>query len=756
MAQEFDLVYDDVPEVELVFDEAPGIELVFDEAPAPKRPVDLRMGGPGVKEPGWEQRMRERAREAAPEYRKIIVDPLKGFLAKGAEVGTFLVEALTPLEAGAIGPERVGEEVGVALGADIEGVPFKIGKFIGTIAEIGILHKASAGVIDKLKVGEKLARLGKPVGDLIERSMVDFGMGAGLATIEGKEPKEVLIEGAIWATIGGALGLPRAVTTTTKAVRDRAGKWAVEKAVEAPVKEVPEAISIVDALRTKIREAKPQRELQESVKREWRAKQAAAMEEVSATLSGKELVIAKRRILKEKMPRVDFTPLDLSAIEQDAMFNMIRDSKKVPLWNKLPAEEGLLKLFGQHGGTVPTENELTLLREVFGKDFVKAVMGKRSMYEQMAKLGYQVANLPRASMASADMSALLRQAIMVAPRHPSLFLKNFFRMHGFFFSENAFKGAMERITQRPTYKLMVRGKLPLTRTGGALNQAEEAYMIGGWGDKIPWIRMSNRAHTGFLNNLRADVFDKLVSDARKMGRNPETDEVLIEAIGKFVGDVTGRGTLGGAEGMATFLNTFLFSPRLAASRISLLTAPFNPRTYSKLDPFVRKELLKSWAAFLSSGMTVLGLANAAGADVGLDPRSPDFGKIKIGNTRLDVWGGFQQYAVFASRILSGQQVSSTTGRVTTFGEGYKPTTRLTVAGRALRGKLAPSASFIVDWMDQQDAIGESFDVTKATVNRFVPMVINDAKELYEDDPDSMWMYGAPVFGFYGTGIQTYE
>ena len=38
--------------------------------------------------------------------------------------------------------------------------------------------------------------------------------------------------------------------------------------------------------------------------------------------------------------------------------------------------------------------------------------------------------------------------------------------------------------------------------------------------------------------------------------------------------------------------------------------------------------------------------------VELDPRSSDFMKIKLGNTRVDPWGGMQQQIVLSSRLIA--------------------------------------------------------------------------------------------------------
>ena len=65
---------------------------------------------------------------------------------------------------------------------------------------------------------------------------------------------------------------------------------------------------------------------------------------------------------------------------------------------------------------------------------------------------------------------------------------------------------------------------------------------------------------------------------------------------------------------------------------------------------VRKEAARDLVAFLGIGASVLGLAKMAGAEIETEPTSSDFGKIKIGNTRYDIWAGFQQFARFGATL----------------------------------------------------------------------------------------------------------
>ena len=116
----------------------------------------------------------------------------------------------------------------------------------------------------------------------------------------------------------------------------------------------------------------------------------------------------------------------------------------------------------------------------------------------------------------------------------------------------------------------------------------------------------------------------------------------------------------------------------------------NPLYYAKLPKELRVMAAKDMFKFVALGMSVLALAKLNGADVEDDPRSSDFGKIKSGNTRWDIWGGFQQYVRLFSQVASGEKKSSGSGEIQRLnGEGRFGETRGDVTSRFVRGKLAP-------------------------------------------------------------------
>ena len=523
---------------------------------------------------------------------------------------------------------------------------------------------------------------------------------------------------------------------------------------EKPSEVVVEAPDAVTKIISAIKEAKPIRKVQEQIYSKERAARLGKAMAVGKKIEGEKAFYAQLGKLKGELTKVEFESIRSKVGQKDidALFDIVNKSTDVMGFQNITAKTGLAKLLGVRGGRVPTEGELVLLRKIFPAEFTKALMKKRPLLKRMTEAGLQLANIPRSIMASFDLSAPFRQGLFLGPSHPKRFAQSFIKMFRLFGSEKALAGLQESIAQKPTYELMKKSGLMLTKMGETLALREEAFMSQ-WAEKIPLVgrvvKASGRAHLGFLNKFRVDVFEDLVLKAERLGLDPKNNMDLTKAIARFANAGTGRGSLGGLERSAVVLNTFFFSPRLMASRLTLL----NPVYYVKQTPFVRKEALKSLFLLAGAAGTTLGLAKAGGAKVGLDPRSADFLKIKIKDTRIDILGGFQQYMRAAGQLISGKYVSSTTGKVVTLGEGYRPLTRLEILYRQIESKEAPAFSFITALMKGQDIKGKKISIPKEVGKRFIPMALSDIYEIAKENPELL-----PVswLGMFGVGLQTYK
>ena len=132
--------------------------------------------------------------------------------------------------------------------------------------------------------------------------------------------------------------------------------------------------------------------------------------------------------------------------------------------------------------------------------------------------------------------------------------------------------------------------------------------------------------------MRADVFDQMVNSYKGVGGDMNSP-TFLKSLGEFVNNGTGRGSLGTFESSANILSQGMFSARKLVASVQMV----NPVWYIKADPFVRKEALKTMLAFVSGGITITSLAKLAGADVGDDPTSADYGKIKVDNTPFHIF-----------------------------------------------------------------------------------------------------------------------
>lgn len=532
------------------------------------------------------------------------------------------------------------------------------------------------------------------------------------------------IGGAGVGAFFSAPGAPKAIIGRAMAGPAKASAAPVET---GPVERVLETIKAAEPLRAK----------QEVVYTQERGQRVAKARAVGSQVEGERGFYAELGQLKGELPKVPWKAREkMVQADVDQLFKMVAESPNLKYFETVSARRGLQRLLGY--GELPRHSELNLMEKVFGEKFVTDVLAHRPKMERLKELGYEIANVPRSLMASFDLSAPLRQGLFIGASYPKSFAKAFTGMFGEFVSEKNYKASMDEIASRPTYSLMKRSGLSLTEMGRFPSAREEAFLGAGLSEKIPLVgvgvKASNRAYSGFLNRVRADAFDSLVRDAQAIGRDPAMNPKLAKSIAEFVNDASGRGGGKFIRDHMQGLNALFFSPRFIASRVNLL----NPSKYVTMDPVVRKAALRGALSLGSATLTILTLAKMSGAEVETDPRKPDFAKIKVGNTRYDILGGFQQFGRFAANMAMGPEHG----------------TRWDVLGRFAESKTAPLVSFGITALRGKNMIGQDFNLDREVLDRFVPMAAKDAYDLIQD----RGAVGAPmaVPSMLGVGVQTYQ
>lgn len=351
-----------------------------------------------------------------------------------------------------------------------------------------------------------------------------------------------------------------------------------------------------------------------------------------------------------------------------------------------------------------------------------------------------VATLPRSILATADMSATLRQALFLSARRPFVAAKTFGQAVRAFFSQNKADAIDLAIRRHPNQIERQKAGLYLSNLDHTPATREEDF-ASNLATRIPLfghvVNASERNMVTTLNLIRTATFDQFIHD------HPEATPEQRKAYAAYVNAASGRGDLGRFNQASKNLSAIFFAPRYAVSRFQLLYSPFK----NVRDPLVRNEIAKDFLAFATTGVTVLGLAAMAGAKVGLDPEKPDFGKIVIGNTHIDIWGGLQQpVRLIMQPILAGLD------RVGLH-HSEKPINLLDVGGRYLAYKLAPSVTIPYSLLSGKNVIGEDQTITQTLVGSISPLIAQDAYSLFDENESKTLAAAATAATFFGMGVQ---
>ena len=276
-------------------------------------------------------------------------------------------------------------------------------------------------------------------------------------------------------------------------------------------------------------------------------------------------------------------------------------------------------------------------------------------------------------------------------------------------------------------------------------QGQESF-FGRLADKMPFIRISSRAHITMINKMLFDIWKKQVAvhgGASAVVGDPQARENL-RLLAEFFAEMSGRGPLGPFKTATPIINAFVFAPRFTVGRL------FSIRWLVSANPYIRKQAWKNWLTFIGAGFSVL----AAGAAMGVwevedDPRNTDFGKIRIGGLRIDFWGGVQQYVTLFARLISGEQISSTTGMV-------RSVDLLDTLQHWSRGKGSPLSQWLLEVATGETFLGDELDLADVQqwMERIAPFALIDIYEAFEEEGLAGVFWGA-LPAIFGSNVAAY-
>lgn len=396
-----------------------------------------------------------------------------------------------------------------------------------------------------------------------------------------------------------------------------------------------------------------------------------------------------------------------------------------------------------------------------------------------------LASTTKSVLSSLDNSFFGRQGIKTLYTHPGTWTTNFIKSWGDIGRE------LGRTKNSPDPMDLI--KADVYSRPNALNGKYDAggYDIGigseeafpsQFPEKIPLLgrgfKAAETAFNGAAMRMRADLADKLIPRAEAFGVDTLNKEEASR-IGRLVNSLTGRGDIGRLNAIGKEINSAVFSIKFLKANIDSLfqgiKAPIEMgtdaiRNKTGISPiertagerFARREAAVNLLKIVGTTAGILFLANTLfPGSVDFDPRSSNFGKIRIGKHTIDISGGQGSIITLAARLVptlhDGKwgfySKSGTSGKWTDLTAGkYGQQNGVDVLNSFWEGKLSPIAGVARDvWT------GSTYDNTKPTATNeaegvLTPLPIQDWEQLQE--PNKGLAAGLMMLDALGLSVNT--
>lgn len=547
-----------------------------------------------------------------------------------------------------------------------------------------------------------------------------------------------------------------------------------------------------DAIQREIEEQKKieRGELEDAptAKREFSAETKASLDRASA----KRVERLTRRDIQQlekalesgsfRIPKLSPDPIVRSEVQQWLDARKARLRREISLTQRLEAlqkkEEELEKLKpGQLPDPPPRPSPFTGDKGLDDIEIQISLAKKRIRQKeqelQPRGLFYPIRRLSREAqtlLTFGEFSAALNQGGNFAKRHPVQWAKAY--VAGGIKSVKSEEDAqrvIRAIMESPNYDLYVRGGMHITDPQGEVSGREEGLM-GASVQNIPGLKGVARFHSGILNVIRKMEFDMMVEALG--GREAMTDKILKD-IGNWTNLVTGRGSLGRFEQSGVAMADYLFAPRWYSSRIQMmLGVPIWKANSKEVRRYIAKQYAR-WmighaAMHVGTALVIASLGDDEGENdkvsIEWNPTSTDFGKIKIGDSRIDVMEGYQTWIRFLARAVTGTRKTGSgeivpiRGEDKAFGQGVG-----IEAFRLARGKASVLVGTALDIAEGEDFKGEPVTLKSLYLNRIgslggipAPITFGDIYDVLKQDIGVPEKLALSLLAFNGAFVSTYS
>ena len=402
-----------------------------------------------------------------------------------------------------------------------------------------------------------------------------------------------------------------------------------------------------------------------------------------------------------------------------------------------------------------------------------------------------VTTVIRATMATADFSAVLRQAATISLGHPKMALKSFglawesmasddrlAEINGAILSDGSIKEAMDK------YGLNMRSIDADDARDAEIFHGVERNTVKIRGKEyaltdIPLfgklLLKSERHYITYLNSVSAELYKSIVNDRVRFpnGPSPWQKKMICDMINIW----NGSGALSKerrAALMKSGVNEVFWAPGLAVSRFqsalgydivhNFTAEGLDAKPVSKDERVaVAKIAVGNRARFLASSVA-LGLLFAAlkwdsgdwdewWDDADIVEKFMMLTSPVVGNTTIDLTGGERTVTRFVHDYAKGERKTAR-GKIQELGKGFATPTRTDLAMRYVRGKFSPALSMLFALADGKDYVGKEFGIKEAALS-LIPL---SASDIYDQlDQNGIWttFVTAPLT-LLGAGGTTYE